>query len=447
MTKQNINNRVDKFIKNPKKALFVLAIPTFIGMLFQALYNVVDTAFIGRLGSNALAGLTYAFPIFFIFIAINVGITTGMGSRISRFLGEKNKKQAENAAIHGLFISLIFAVLVFLLGTLFAEPLFRLLGASGEVLQLAMDYINIVFIGIFFMFPMWVFLTIFTSQGDAKTGMKIQIFSLVLNIILDPILIYGLGYGVKGAAIATSIAFFFGLILSLYYARTKSVLHIGLSSFKFSKKILKDILKVGFPASLMMITMSIFFMFVNKFMSTFSFEHVAAFGISFRLESLLIMPIVAMSFAVLTLSGMFYGAKRYDLLKKISIYGIKLSFLIALVTSLIIFLFPVLFLRIFTDEVTLVNIGIPYIRLIVFTYPFIAISLLISRIIQGMGEGLPGLGINLFRTLLIPVPLSAFLIFTLGYGYLSIPLAIITGVLASDLVAIIWLKSKFDKLK
>ena len=187
-------------------------------------------------------------------------------------------------------------------------------------------------------------------------------------------------------------------------------------------------------------------MFTNKFMAYFSFEHVAAFGISFRLESLLIMPIVAMSFAVLTLSGMFYGAKKYDLLRNTSIYAIKISFLIALATSLIIFSFPWLFLRIFTDEQNLLTIGIPYLRLIVFTYPLIAISLLISRVLQGMGFGFPGLGINLFRTLLIPIPLSAILIFIFGYGYMSIPLSILTGVLAGDLVAVIWLKSKFNKL-
>ena len=134
-----IEKRVEKFLKNPKKGLFILAMPMLVGMLMQTLYNIVDTIFIGRLGAEAIAALTFSFPIFFIFIAINSGLGAGMGSRISRFMGEKNQKQAENTAMHGIIIAILLSGIIFIAGMIFLKPLLVLFGATGNVLDLAID--------------------------------------------------------------------------------------------------------------------------------------------------------------------------------------------------------------------------------------------------------------------------------------------------------------------
>ena len=438
-------NKVDEFIKNPKKALFKLAMPIVIVMFVQTMYNIVDTAFVGRLGADAIAALTFSFPLFFILMSLNSGLGAGMGSRISRYLGAKNKDEAENTAMHGLLISIILALLIFITGMLTLKPLFIIFGASDSVAPLGIAYMSVILLGVFFLFPSYTLYSTFTSQGDTKTPMKIWIFTLFLNIILDPIFIYILGFGVVGAAIVTVIAYLFSLIFSIYYLRKKSYLRLKIKCFKFSFEIIKGIFKVGAPAGLTMLLISVYMMFLNKFMAHFGTKYVAAFGIASRLECVAVMPLVAMSTSLLTIVGMFYGAKRFDLVKSISWYGIKASVLFSSAFGFVFFLFPSIFLRIFTPDMTLLALGSAYIRIEVFTFPLMAVSMNIARIMQGMGFGLPGFIINLVRFFIVAVPLAYLFVFILGFGYLSIAVAMVLGGIASNIVGIAWLKIKLKK--
>ncbi|MFH1438923.1 MAG: MATE family efflux transporter [Candidatus Woesearchaeota archaeon] len=440
-------NRIDEFINNPKKSLFKLAWPMLIGMLVQTLYNIVDTAFVGRLGAESIAALTFSFPIFFIFIAINSGIAIGMSSRIARYLGGKNKEQAENTAMHGLIISVLLSVIAVILGVAFLDPIFSLFGAEGVVLVLAKEYMSIVLYGMLFMFLSFLINSIFSAQGDTITPMKVQVFALVLNIILDPIFIYVLGYGVKGAAIATTISFILGFIGFVYYLHKKSYLTIHPSSFTFSTRIIKEIFSIGIPGSMMMLLMSLYLMFINKFMAHFGIDYVAAFGITFRLESVAIMPIVAFSTAILTLVGMFHGAKRNDLLKEIIWYGIRINVLFTAAIGALFFIFPKLFLMLFTTDAALLQLGSAYLRIQVLYFPLIAITMMIARSMQGMGYGMPGLIVNLVRVIFVAIPLSYVFIFVLGYGYLSVVTAMVLGSLVSAVIGIVWLVYELKKEK
>jgi putative MATE family efflux protein len=440
-------DRVDEFIKNPKKALFTLALPIVIAMVVQVMYNIVDTAFVGRLGAEAIAALTFSFPLFFILIAVNSGVGAGMSSRISRYLGAKNKEAAENTAMHGLFISLLLAAVVFVIGLITLGPFFTLLGATDTVLEMAMDYMIIILIGVFFMFPSFVVNSIFSAQGDTKTPMKVHIFALVLNIILDPIFIYVLGYGIKGAAMATVISFSAALLVYVYYLKKKSHLKIGLKSFKFSFPIIRDIFKVGAPATLMMLLLSVYMMFINRFMAHFGVNYVAAFGIASRLESVAVMPLVAFSMALMTLVGMFFGAKRHDLVKSIIKYGMKMAIIFTSSIGIIFFIFPSLFLRIFTPDAALLSLGSAYLRIDVFTFPLMAIGMTVSRSMQAMGYGLPGLVINVARILVVAVPLAYIFVFVLGLSYLSIAVAMVIGAVIASIIALIWIRIEFKKLE
>ncbi|MBR9676302.1 MATE family efflux transporter [Candidatus Woesearchaeota archaeon] len=439
-------NRVDEFIKNPKKALFTIALPIIIAMMVQTAYNIVDTAFVGRLGAEAIAALTFSFPLFFILIALNSGLGAGMGSLISRFLGAKKKDDAENTAIHGLFISIGLALIIFLVGNLVMEPMFNLFGATKEVLPLSVGYMRIILIGVFFMFPSFMINHFFISQGDTKTPMKIQITSLVINIILDPIFIYYLGFGVRGAAMATVISFFIGLVIYIYTLRKKSYLKLTTKSFSFSPKIIKEMFTVGAPATVMMLLMSLYIIFLNRYLSHFGVDYVAAAGMAFRLESVAIMPIVAFSIGTLTLVGMFFGAKRYDLLKSIVWFAISRAVLFTTLIGVVFFLFPKLFLRIFTPDQNLLSLGAPYLRIDTLTFPLMAVGMIISRAMQGMGYGLPGLIINLVRTVLVAIPLGYIFVFVLGFGYLSVAWSMVIGGATANIVAIIWLGHKIRKL-
>ncbi len=435
-------NKVDSFIKHPRKALFILAMPIVIGMMVQSLYNIVDTAFVGRLGSDAIAALTFAFPMFFILIAVNSGIGVGMSSRISRYLGAKNKTAAENTAMHGILISFITGLLLFVLGMIFLKPLFSLFGAYNSVLELSISYMSIVLMGIFFMFPAFVMSGIFSAQGDTKTPMIVQTIALVINIILDPIFIFVLDMGVGGAALATVTSFTTTFFIFIFLLKKRSYLNLNFKSFRFSWHLSKEIFKVGAPASIMMLLMSISFIFLNRFMAHFSMETVAMFGIVFRLNSLAFMPIAGFAMGAMTLVGMFYGAKRYDLLKDIIWFAIKIGVAFTAFMGALFFIFPQMFLRIFTPDQNIISMGVPFVRIFVIELPLAATSMFISRSLQGLGLGLPGLVINSVRMILVAIPIAYFFVFIMEYGYLSIAVSTIIGAALSTIVAVIWLTLK-----
>jgi putative MATE family efflux protein len=442
-----MENRVDEFIGNPKRALFVLAAPIAIAMFVQAMYNIVDTAWVGRLGAESIAALTFAFPIFFILIGLNSGIGVGINSIISRQLGAKDKEAAENSAVHGLIMSEVFGGIVFLAGILTLKPLFSLFGATPAVLKLSVGYMSIIMSGIFFMFPAYAMNSIFSAQGDTKTPMKVQVSALIFNAVLDPIFIYPLGLGVAGAALATLCAFAFSLLLYVYYVQKKSYLKIRFRCFKFSFSLCREICRVGAPASLMMLIMSIYVMFLNRFMAHFGTDYVASFGLATRLESFATIPIVALSISLLTLVGMFFGARKFDIMKTVSWHGIKIGVAFTSALGLIFFIFPTLFLRIFTPQPVLLMVGSAYLRIDVFTFPLMTVSTVISRVLQGLGFGLPGLVINLIRIFIVAVPLAYIFVFILGYGFLSIAWAMVLGGVASNVTAFIWIGAKFRQLR
>ncbi len=440
-----LKERVATFIQQPKKSLFKLAAPVVAGMVAHTLYNIIDTAFVGRLGAEAIAALTFSFPIFFIFIAISSGLAAGVGSRISRYLGSDNPKAAENTAMHGLFLSLILSVLLVVFGTMGLKPLFSLFGASDEVLMLAVSYTTIILAGTLFILPANILSTILSSQGDTKTPMKIQITTLILNIILDPILIFGFDLGVQGAAIATFCSFVLSLILFLYFTKANSHLSITLRSYRFSPYILKSIITVGTPASLVMLMMSVYIMAINGFMSHFSMDHVAAFGMAMRLESVATLPIVGLSMALLTLVGMFEGAKRFDLIELISWFSIRISILITSIIGVFFFVFPEFLFQIFTSDPKLLMLSSDYMRINVFTFPLIAISISAGRILQGMGYGAPGFFFNFIRVFLVALPLAYLFVYILNLSYLFVPIAMVIGGIVGGFVAIIWLQLKLKK--
>lgn len=444
-TKKPVKQRkhnLAKIIKDPKKALITLAVPIVIGMLVQVLYQITDTAFVGRLGADALAALTFLFPIFFILISLSQGIASGVNARISRYLGEKNKKAAENVAIHGIILSIAASILVITAGHFALQPMLLRLGASGSVLNLAMDFMSIILVGSIFIFPSATLSSIFAAQGDTKTSMKVQASSLVLNIILDPILIYYFGLGVKGAALATTIAYLFSMLFFLYYTE-HSYLKITLKElkqFKFSMRIAKEIFWVGIPASMMMLIISIYSMFNNFFMTHFGTNYVASAGIVTRIESIVTMPMVALSIALLTLTGIFHGAKRHDLLEKTIWHAIKIGLTFALTISALVLLFPTIFIRIFTDDPAILSIAKDYLRIYALGFPLIVIAMTTSRVMQGMGRGFSSFFIHLFRLFFIAVPIAYVSIYWFNLGYLVVAGSMVFGNVLSNILSIIWVR-------
>lgn len=439
-------NRLEEFAADPRRALVTLSLPIAVAMLVQTLYNIVDTAFVGRLGAESIAALSFSFPLFFILVSLTQGIGAGLNSTISRLYGAGRTEEAGRAAGNGLLLSVFLAAAVCVLGLATLRPLFVVFGAPPPVQELGRQYMSVIYSGAAVMFPAFALNSIFAGQGDTRTPMKVQAAGLILNAVLDPIFIYPLGFGVRGAAIATVISLAVTLLLYAHYVRRKSALRLRLASFKPSLPLSASILGVGAPAALMMILLSIYVMFLNGYMVHFGTPYVAGFGLVTRLESLASLPIAALSLALLTLVGMFYGSRRFDRLKKLCRDGLLAGIVLTSAVGLVMFAVPSLFLRIFTADKDILRIGSAYLRVDVFTFPLMSTTMIIARVMQGMGYGTPGLVITLIRVFVVAVPLAYVFVFLLGFGFLSVAAAMILGGLASNLTGYIWLRKKLDAL-
>ena len=439
--------RVDRFIRDPHRALFTLTGPFLVSMIVQVLYNVVDTAFIGRVGSDALAAITFAFPVLFMLISINSGIGIGMRSLISRSLGAKNKEEAEIAATHALFLTLAIALIIFIIGMVAMDTLFALFGASEAVRPLAQEYLSILLLAVFFMFTSGIFMNIFSGQGDTKTPMYITVASLVTNIILDPIFIFGLDMGVRGAAVATLLAFAVATVSYIFVFRKRSQIRFRLKGLRWQWTMVAEILRVGVPASLTMLIITIYFMFINRFMAHFSMDHVAAFGIVARLESVMVMPMAALGLSLVTLVGMFYGAKEYEKMIDVTWMSLRYALAFAVFMGVVMFIWPAPFLRIFTPDARLIELGAAYMRYNVFTFPLMAVTQIVSRSMQGLGYGTPGLVINALRVLIGAIPLAYIFIFLVGLPYYFVAVAGIIGGTIASIVGLLWLRSLYARCR
>ena len=411
------------------------------------MYNLVDTAYIGRLGTAPLAALTFSFPLFFTLVSFNIGMGIGLNSTVSRLLGAGKEQEAANTALHGIACSLLCATILFTIAEIFLDPLLSILGAELEVHKLAGDYMRIIAVGIFLMFPMNAISSTFIAQGDTVTPMKIQFFTLFLNLILDPLFIFTFKMGIKGAAIATNIALLAGLIMASYYLKRRSTLHLGRRVWHFSFVTIKEIFAIGLPASFTMLLMAIYMMGVNRLIAGYGTDTVAALGMVTRIDSAVIIPMVAFSVALLTLSSLFYGAGRLQLLRKIINFAIFVNVAFALSCSLLMFIWPHLFLRFFTDKAEPLRLAATYLRLEVFSFPFMAITISANRTLQGLGLSLPGLAINGTRLFVVALPLAAIFVVYLEYDFRMVAIASLCGSLTSATIASLWLKKTLTKIE
>ncbi|MCS5623068.1 MAG: MATE family efflux transporter, partial [Candidatus Marinimicrobia bacterium] len=307
-------SRLKTFLDNPSKALWSLAIPIMFGMGIQTLYNLVDMIFIGRLGGQSIAGIAFNMPLFFLVLGLTMGLGTGVTASIARFIGQNNKKEADNSAEHAIFMAVVISLFLSSLGLLFGERILSLFGAEGEILSIGWEYLHVMCFGMPFMIFSGFFRSILAGEGDMKLPMMVAGLGTVLNIILDPIFIFdlenygglGFGLGVAGAAMATVISqvIVFCVFIYMLFVKKHSYITFRLKDFSFSSDIIWDIVKVGLPASLSMVVMSIGQGVFNKILIHFSADTVAAYQVAGRLDMLVFLPIFSIAASLTTLVGM-----------------------------------------------------------------------------------------------------------------------------------------------
>ena len=445
---QNKTSRLDGFIDNPSKALWTLAFPIMAGMGIHTLYTIVDMIFIGRLGGDAIAAVAFNMPLFFLVLGLSFGVGSGVTASIARFIGAKDKVNADNTAEHAVALGLIISTILTTLGLIYGEDLLQRLGATKSVLPLSWDYLKVSLIGLPFMVFSTFFRSILSGEGDMKLPMAVAGLGTILNIILDPIFIFTLGYGVGGAAMASVISQLIVFLIFVYmlFVKEHAYIRFRMQDFSPSIFIIKDIIRVGLPASMSMIIMAFGQLVFNLILVRFSTDAVAAYQVGVRMEMVIFLPIMAIASALTTLVGMFFGAKEIEKIKFIAKYGIIRSMMVTGVLSIILYIYAPLIVKNFTLDVDIQSIAVTYLRFICLIYPLIAIGMTVGRILQGLGKGLPMLVITSIRILALSAPLALYFIIVLNKPIEWVWYAMIISTIVSVAISLIWLKSAFKDL-
>ena len=278
-------------------------------------------------------------PLFFFVLGLTFGLGAGVTASIARFIGAKDKINADNSAEHAVVLGLGISVVLTTVGLIYGKSILISIGATPNVADLSWSYLRVICIGLPFMVLSAFFRSILAGEGDTKIPMTVAALGTVLNIILDPIFIFTLGFGVPGAACATVISQIIVFIIFVYmlFVKEHSYITFRLKDFKPSSFIMKNIIKVGLPASMSMVIMSIGQLVFNRILVHFSTDSVAAYQVGGRIDMVIFLPIMSIAFALTTLVGMFHGAQEMDKVKYIIKYGLTRSFMITVVISIIVY--------------------------------------------------------------------------------------------------------------
>ena len=440
-------SRLKQFTTNPKKALWTLALPILAGMAIQTVYTLVDMIYIGRLGGDAIAAVAFNMPLLFFVLGLSMGLGSGVTASIARFIGADDKVNADNSAEHSLLIAFVISVIMVVTGLVFGKQMLAILGTTDEILDMAWSYLRIITIGLFFMIFSGFFRSILAGEGDMKKAMLISAIGTILNIILDPIFIFVLGYGVMGAAIATVISQItvFTIFIYIFLVKEQTYISFKLKDFSWSKYIFYDIIKVGVPASMAMIIMSVGQAVFNKILVSYSAYSVAAYQIGGRIDMVIFLPIMAIAIALTTLVGMFYGANDNKNVLFIIKYGMSSSFLITLICSILIFSFAPIIVQAFSDEMIIKQIAVKYLRIIVLIYPLISIGMTSGRVLQGLGLGLPMLVTTIIRVLGVSAPLALIFNYVFNKPIEWVWYAMVISTVIAVTVATLWLRFELKR--
>ena len=377
-------SRLDAFIANPYKSMWKMAMPIIAGMMVQTLFNVVDIMFIGWLGADEVTAVAFVSPLFFIIIGLGVGIGTGTTATIAQYIGQKDKENAEKTASQTILIGFLSTIFLTVLGVIYGEGLLSILGAEGEILSIAYSYLRILTFGLGLVIFSMFFRAILAGEGETKIPMIIGLIGTVLNLILDPILIFTFDYGVRGAAFATIISqiAMVASYLFIIFVKKSTYISFNIRNLSLDNYIISKIFQIGIPSSLSMLIISFGQVVMNKILVNYSTEAVAAYQIVSMLDMLLFMPILGIAISLTTIVGMFYGAKEYKKLLSVVYYGINRAVIITTISVILFFMLAKNILPIFSSNLMVVDIGVTYLKVIILAYPAVGISVICSRVCQ-----------------------------------------------------------------
>lgn len=400
------SDRVNHLGTEPiNKLLVKLGVPSVISTIITAIYNIVDMAYLGRLHTSAVAAVAIVIPIYFIAGAIGQGIGLGAASLISRKLGEKDLVTVNQTASTSIFLGTIIGVLFGIFGILFLKPLLLLFGATETIMLYAVDYARILIIAAFVTINVTIVDSCIRAEGNTMLVMIGMLVGTVVNIILDPIFIFTCKMGAAGAAFATVLSQFINLIIvGEYFYSKKSVAHISLCFVTLQKKLLSEITKIGFPAFIRNTCSSITVILVNVLLKPYGDYAIATIAIVMRVQMFGIFLAVGLAQGFQPIAGYNFGARKFERLfeaiKKASLIALLMTFSVALLN----WIAPQWVLRIFTDDIKIIEMGTYALRVSFVIFPFLGVQIVFTNLFQAIGKAVPAMLLALSRQLLFYVP-------------------------------------------
>jgi|Deesub1362A_J573_1020465.scaffolds.fasta_scaffold00534_3 putative MATE family efflux protein len=427
---------------DPKKALIKLSIPMMVSNLVFTLYNLADGAWVAGLGADALSAIGIFFPLFMIFISLSMGLGIGASSAISRRIGAKDKKNADNIAMHAIVTGFAVALMLTLI-IIRLEHLLKLLGAEGNVLNLALEYSRIIVAGSVFLVFNNISTGILNGEGNTRRTMYANVAGTVINIILDPIFIYILNLGVAGAAYATVVSMAISSAVFIYwFFGGKTFVDVGVESFRADRKIMFDILRVGLPSSFSMLSMSIAMVFLNMIIvRAGGSDGIAVFTSAWRLISFGFIPLFGMAGAVTAVVGASFGAKNAEKLRTTYLHAVKLTALIEvfIVSAMIITAPKIAFVFTYSEaSVRIYQELVNAMRILPAFLLFTPMGMMTVAMFQGIGRGENSLAITILRTIILQLSFAYIFAFLFGFGFYGVLIGVTIGNITASLIAFTW---------
>jgi len=427
-------------LNRPVRGLWTLALPLIASHVLHTLYIIVDFAFIGRLGAEALAAATYIGALFFAAVAMITGLITGVTANVAQAFGRRDRETAGRIGSGAVGFGMAMGFVLLAGGLTMGRWMISILGARGDTALFALQYFQIISVGMPLAFTSAAIRSVLIGEGNARTPMRVMIMATFINLALDPVLMFGFGLGIRGAAFATLIAQAFSLAVFGYivFVKKSSYVSFRLSMLVPSFSIMKPVLRVGIPAGFSVFVIAIGRGMYNRLAAEFGQIAVAGYGAGSKVDLVVALPVLGLASSTVSLMGIFAGAKRTDLIRKMALYTYRSVVFLAVVLGVIAFFASDYIIGFFTADPEALEVGRNYLTYMVFAYPLMAVGMTSGRLLQGLGYGIPAMVIAMFRVLILAIPFSYVSVLFLNRSMDYMWIGIILGALTANILAVLW---------
>jgi len=386
-----------------------IALPASVGTLFQTLFNVVDTFFAGKISPEALSALAKSFPIYFIIIAACVGVTVGGTSLIANSIGENNKEKVLGYFANTIIYAFLISILITIIGLVFSPSLFALMGSDDEVILLSLKYTNVIFAGSIIFIMVVALNSLLHADGDTKTFRNILILSFFLNIILNPLFIFGFGFipamGIVGIGVATIVAQFVGLLIIFNkIIKSSRIKDISIKYFYPKVYLLKNLFFQSAPITAALLLISVGNFIIFAYIGVFGEYATAGYGSAARFEQILLLPVLGLNTAIISIIGQNFGAKNFSRVKESYFKAVMYGFTLMLISGLIIFLSADKIVSIFSNNQDVISFGTTYLKISALIFPAYPIFFISNGFFMAIKKSTYSMYLNIIRNVILFVP-------------------------------------------